>query len=75
MIESFFNEKRICITGGAGFIGSAIACRLAKIAKVTILDSLTPEYGGNLYNLEKIKHLININIGDVRDNNITKKLV
>jgi len=27
MIETYFKNKKICITGGAGFIGSAIARR------------------------------------------------
>ena len=75
MIESYFKNKKICITGGAGFIGSAIARRLATIAKVKVVDSLTPEYGGNLNNLKSIKHLIDIKVGDVRDKKITEKLV
>jgi len=75
MIESFFINKKICITGGAGFIGSAIARRLAGIAQVKVVDSLTPQYGGNLNNLKSVKHLVDIKIGDVRDKKITEKLV
>jgi UDP-glucose 4-epimerase len=74
-MENFFKDRKICITGGAGFIGSAIARRLAKIAKVTVIDSLTPEYGGNLKNLEEIRDLINIKIGDVRTTSISENLV
>ena len=55
MIDSFFKDKRVSITGGAGFIGSAIARRLANLCEVTIVDSLTPEFGGNLKNLEEVK--------------------
>jgi len=75
MIETYFKNKKICITGGAGFIGSAIARRLARIANVKVVDSMTPQYGGNLKNLDSIKHLIDIQIGDVRKKNITENFV
>lgn len=65
---SFYNKKNILITGGFGFIGSAMARALvAQGAKVTIVDSLIPSYGGNLFNLESIKSQLTINICDVRD--------
>lgn len=65
---SFYNEKRILITGGGGFIGSAMARALvAQGAEVTIVDSLIPTYGGNLFNLEGVKSQLTINICDVRD--------
>ena len=45
----FFNEKQILITGGLGFIGSNLARRLVGLgANVTLVDSLIPEYGGDL---------------------------
>ena len=34
---------------------------------VTCVDSLIPEYGGNTYNVSKIKSKIDINIADIRD--------
>ena len=56
------------ITGGLGFIGSNLARHLVKTgAKVTVVDSLIPEYGGNLFNLEGLKDEIEIKITDVRD--------
>jgi UDP-glucose 4-epimerase len=61
-------DKNILITGGLGFIGSNLARRLVKDgAKVTIVDSLIPEYGGNPHNLNYVKDQIEINITDVRD--------
>jgi len=61
--------KQVLITGGAGFIGSNLAIRLVKErAKVTVIDSLIPEMGGNLFNLEPVKNEIkNLKI-DLREN-------
>lgn len=75
MFESFEN-KQVLITGGAGFIGSNLARKLIHLrAKVTIVDSLIPIYGGNLFNLEDIKDKLTINITDVRDPHAMSYLV
>jgi UDP-glucose 4-epimerase len=56
------------ITGGLGFIGSNLARRLVEYgADVLIVDSLIPEYGGNLFNVEGIRDLVRVNIADIRD--------
>jgi len=68
--------KKVLITGGLGFIGSNLAIRLTEIgADVTLVDSLVPEYGGNLFNIETIKNKIKINISDVRDSYSIERLV
>ncbi len=68
--------KRVLITGGAGFIGSHLARRLVdEGAEVTLVDSLIPEYGGNLHNLHDITHRVRLNISDVRDPYSMKYLV
>lgn len=67
-LEDFYRDKKVLITGGLGFIGSNLAIALTALgAKVTIIDSLVLEYGGNLFNIELIKDKIQINISDVRD--------
>ena len=61
-------EKKVLITGGLGFIGSNLARRLVHDgAKVTVVDSLIPEYGGNLRNLHDLRDKVTINLSDVRD--------
>lgn len=68
MNENIFSGTHILITGGLGFIGSSLARKLVALnAHVTLVDSLIPEYGGNLFNIEDIKDRVRINITDVRD--------
>ena len=73
---SSFENKNVLITGGAGFIGSNLAVRLVELnANVTLVDSLIPEYGGNLFNIEFIKDKVRLNISDVRDEHSFKYLI
>lgn len=66
--ESVFAGRKVLITGGLGFIGSNLAIRLVELgAEVLIVDSLIPEYGGNLFNIEPVKEKVRVNIADVRD--------
>jgi UDP-glucose 4-epimerase len=61
-------NKQILITGGLGFIGSNLARRLVSLgARVTLLDSLIPQYGSNVFNVNDIKEQVSLNISDVRD--------
>jgi UDP-glucose 4-epimerase len=63
-----FAGAQVLITGGLGFIGSSLARRLVGLgAQVTLIDSLIPTYGGNLFNVEDIQDRVKINISDVRD--------
>ncbi len=68
--------KKVLITGGLGFIGSNLARRLVALgAQVTLVDSLIPEYGGNLFNIAGIEDRVRVNISDVRDEHSMKYLV
>jgi len=67
-IQSAFAGKHVLITGGLGFIGSNLARRLADAgAHLILVDSLIPDYGGNLFNLDGYKQRVAVNIADVRD--------
>ncbi len=71
-----FKDKNVLITGGLVFIGSNLAIRLIEAgAKVTLVDSLIPTYGGNLFNIEPVKYRARVNISDVRDQHAMKYLV
>ncbi|MBI4624566.1 MAG: NAD-dependent epimerase/dehydratase family protein [Verrucomicrobia bacterium] len=63
-----YSGKKVLITGGLGFIGSNLARALVALgARVTIVDSLAPEYGGNRRNLAGIAGRVKVHIADVRD--------
>lgn len=68
--------SRALVTGGLGFIGSHLAAKLVDLgADVTIVDSLLPEYGGNLYNVRDIADRVRINLSDLREPYATGALV
>jgi len=76
MSYSEFSGKNIIITGGLGFIGSNLAIRLVELGShLTLVDSLVPQYGGNLWNIEPVKDRVKINISDVRDKYSMRYLV
>jgi UDP-glucose 4-epimerase len=75
-LANSFSGARVLITGGAGFIGSQLARRLVGAgADLTLIDSLIPEYGGNLANLRDIEDKVRLNIADVRDPHSMEYLV
>ncbi len=60
--------RKVLVTGGLGFIGSNLARRLVELgADVVIVDSLVPEYGGNLFNVDGLDKALRVNISDIRD--------
>ncbi len=74
--SSSWQGKKVLITGGAGFIGSTLAIRAVELgADVTVIDSLIPEYGGCLHNLEPVKDKVRINLSDIRDSYAMRPLI
>ncbi len=71
-----FAGRKVLITGGLGFIGSTLAHRLVAMgAEVLLVDSLIPQYGGNLFNIAGIEERVRVNISDVRDEHSMHYLV
>lgn len=63
-----FDGKRVLITGGMGFLGSNLALRLVELgARVTLLDAMVEDHGGNPFNVAPIRDRVAINFSDVRD--------
>ena len=65
--RDFYRGRKVLVTGGLGFIGSNLCRTLADLgAQVLAVDSLLPDYGGNLFNLDGYEDRVRINIADVR---------
>ena len=72
----FYRGRRVMITGGLGFIGSNLAHRLVTLgADVLLVDSLIPDYGGNLFNVHGIEDRLKVNVADVRQQSTMNYLV
>jgi UDP-glucose 4-epimerase len=69
--RDFYRGRRVLVTGGLGFIGSNLCRALADLgASVVAVDSLLPDYGGNLFNLDGYEDRVRINVADVRGHGI-----
>jgi UDP-glucose 4-epimerase len=74
--RAFYRGRRVMITGGAGFIGSNLARQLVALgARVLLIDSLLPEYGGNLFNIADVERDVRLNIADIRQQSTMNYLV
>ena len=61
-------NKKVLIIGGAGMIGSTLACKLVKLgAEVTIADAMLSSYGGNFFNIKEINTKIQFHKIDIRN--------
>jgi UDP-glucose 4-epimerase len=66
-LTSAYRGTPVMVTGGLGFIGSNLARRLVDLgAEVLVVDSLIPDYGGNLVNIAGYEDRLRVNIADVR---------
>ena len=71
-----FKGARVIITGGLGLIGSALARRLVALgAEVLLVDSMIPEYGGNLANIADIRDRVAVNISDIHSDYVLRYLL
>jgi UDP-glucose 4-epimerase len=74
--QSAYAGKSVLVTGGLGFIGSNLALRLVELgAKVTVVDSLLPELGGNRFNLAPVETRVRVSTADLRDPTAVDDLV
>ena len=74
--RDFYRGRRVMVTGGLGFIGSNLAHQLVGLgADVLLVDSLIPDYGGNLFNIDAIADRVRVNIADVRQASTMNYLV
>jgi len=65
--RDFYRGRQVLVTGALGFIGSNLSRALADLgAQVLAVDSLLPDYGGNLFNLAGYEGRVRVNIADVR---------
>ena len=75
-LRTAYSGDAVLITGGLGFIGANLARQLVALgAKVTLVDSLIPSYGGNLHNIADIADRVQVNVCDVRDPHAMRYLV
>lgn len=67
-IVTGFRGKRVLIVGGLGFLGSNLACELVALgSRVTIVDALVENTGGNVANIAGIEDDVAVHQLDVRD--------
>jgi UDP-glucose 4-epimerase len=75
-LKPAFAGARAVITGGLGFIGSALAQRLVALdANVLIVDNLFAGYGGKVFNVAPIRDRVSIEIADIRDVRAMRELL
>lgn len=74
--RAFYRGRKVMITGGLGFIGSNLARQLVALgADVLLVDSLIPDYGGNLFNIAGLESSVRVNIADIRQQSTMDYLV
>lgn len=75
MLEAY-QQRKVLILGGLGFIGSNLAQRLVTLgAQVTLLDNFLPDHGANWFNLEGFRHRVQVHVSDLRQPEALRELV
>ena len=74
--SEFYHGRKVMVTGGLGFIGSNLARKLVELgAEVLLVDSLIPDYGGNLFNIDGVADRVRVNVADIRQQSTMNYLV
>jgi UDP-glucose 4-epimerase len=74
--SAVFSQKKVLVTGGLGFIGSNLARRLVQLgSQVTLLDSMLPEGGGNLFNISGLEERLSVHRNDEPDETLLRGLL
>ena len=69
-------DEDVLITGGLGFYGSNVARRLVSLgSRITLMDSMLPEYGANMANIAEIRDQAEVVKADIRDYERLSELV
>lgn len=72
-MKTSYTQKKVLVTGGAGFIGSHIVDALvAQDAQVVVLDNLVT---GSLDNIKQVRNKITFIQGDITDAALCKKVM
>lgn len=75
-IQEAFNGKRALVTGGCGFVGSALTRALLDAqADVHVADAMLPGTGANPFNLADVGARIAFTQADMRDDAAMKRLL
>lgn len=75
-VKAFYQQRKVLVVGGLGFIGSTLAHLLvAQGAKVTLLDNFLPDHGANWHNLEGIREQVNVQVSDLRNSESLRQLL
>ena len=71
-----FSGLKVMVTGGLGFIGSNLARRLVQVgARVSVVDAMIENFGGNLANLRDVADQLEIHIVNLGDKAAIERLV
>jgi UDP-glucose 4-epimerase len=74
--RDFYRGRAVMVTGGLGFVGSNLARQLVDLgADVLLVDSLIPDYGGNLFNIDGVADRVRVNVADIRQQTTMNYLV